>query len=100
MAIKLFKEYTNVNEDLGGEATNQDEINFLQKTKKHLIEFDVAYRNLKSTWAEDYMNDVDLNEFLSKDYPSDLPSFDEINIPEWVEFSIKDIDRKIEKLKE
>lgn len=100
MAIKLFKEYTNVNEDFGGEATNQDKIDFLEKTKKHLIEFDVAYRNLTSTWSEDSMINIDLNELLSKDYPSDLPSFDEINIPEWVEFSIKDINKKIEMLKE
>lgn len=69
---------------------NIEKTNYLNKVKKALEVFKNSYDELNTLWSEDHNYDLDLNDFLTDDYPFEH-SFDEINISDWVDNSISDI---------
>lgn len=73
---------------------NKEMEKYLNKVKEDLLKFKEAYDNLTGIWHEDHNYDVDLNEFLTNEYPFNI-SFDELNITDWVESAIRLIDSKI-----
>lgn len=79
----------------GDESFDHKEMEkYLNKVKEDLLKFKEAYDNLTSRWHQDSNYGVDLNEFLTDEYPFNI-SFDELNITDWVESAISNIDSKI-----
>lgn len=67
---------------------------YLHKLKGALREFKESYDDISKLWSEDHVHDLDLNDILTDEYPFEL-SFDEININDWVESSITNINHKL-----
>lgn len=72
---------------------NTGKKDFLQKVKKAIVKLSDAHSELCELWSNDSNHNVDLNEFLTPDYPFE-PSFDDLNceVAAWKDTSIEKID--------
>jgi hypothetical protein len=64
--------------------------NYLKRLKVKLIDFKNAYDDINELWHDDHNHDIDLNDLLTDEYPFEN-SFDEVNIGEWIDKSIENI---------
>jgi hypothetical protein len=89
--IKRINEYFN-------DESENTQIEYITGVVEALVAFKKAFNDLSSKWGQDKDNDMDMNEFLKKDYPFKIGdqgiSFDEININSWVENSIGRLNQK------
>ena len=73
---------------------NKEMEKYLTKVKDNLLKFKEAYDNINGIWQEDHNYNLDLNEYLTDEYPFDV-SFDELDINSWVDSSISNINDKL-----
>jgi len=82
-----------VNEFFESGNENNSQVEYITGVVEALTAFKKAFNDLSFKWSEDGANNMDMNEFLQKDYPFGT-SFDEININSWVENSIGRLNQK------
>ncbi len=67
---------------------------YLKSLRAKLTDFKNAYDDINSIWYQEHNHNIDINDLLTDEYPFDK-SFDEINIANWVEKSIENINSSL-----
>ena len=88
--MKYIKKFDEINEQNFTVPTN-DKIEFVNKVRSALNEYKDAHNKLSELWYEDHQQDIDLNDYLSEDFPFGK-SFDDCMVSRWVETAKKNLD--------